>query len=95
MRIATLSAAAALVASAGACTTDNYGYAPYYGPSHGYVYPQDGTRPYYAPPSRAIDIDIMSNEHRVRRLLEPRPSVNSHLQLLSRRGEPSDVGGRG
>ena len=52
MRIATLSAAAALAVLAGACTTDNYGYAPYYGPSQGYGYPQGyhASRPYYAPP---------------------------------------------
>ena len=53
MRIAMLIAAAALAALAGACTTDNYGYAPYYGPSQGYAYPQGyhATRPYYAPPA--------------------------------------------
>jgi len=50
MRIALLTAAAALVTVGGGCT-DNYGYGPYYGPSQGYVYPQGyyATRPYYAP----------------------------------------------
>jgi hypothetical protein len=52
MRIATLSGVAALAALAGACTTDSYGHAPYYGPSQGYAYPPGyrATGPYNAPP---------------------------------------------
>jgi len=52
MRIALLVAAAALASLAGGCTTDEYGYGPYYGPSQGYAYPQGyyAARPYYAPP---------------------------------------------
>ena len=33
---------------AGACTTGNHGYGPYYGSSQGYAYPPSGG--YYAPP---------------------------------------------
>ena len=33
---------------AGACTTGNQGYGPYYGPSQGYAYPP--SHGYYAPP---------------------------------------------
>jgi len=47
MRIAMLSAAAAVATLTGACTTDNYGHAPYYGPSQGYAYPPG----YYNAPS--------------------------------------------
>ena len=58
MRIGVRGAAAALAVTlavlAGGCTTDNYGYAPYYGPAQGYAYPQGhpATGPYYAPPPR-------------------------------------------
>ena len=51
MRIAVLSATAALAALTGACTTDNYGQAPYYGPSQGYAYSRGyAPGPYNAPP---------------------------------------------
>jgi hypothetical protein len=53
MKIATLSFAAALALLAGGCTTENYGHAPYYGPSQGYAYPSGyayyPSRSYYAP----------------------------------------------
>lgn len=54
MQRITLIVAVALAALAGACTTDQYGYQPYYGPSQGYAYPSDygyyGRRPYYRQP---------------------------------------------
>jgi hypothetical protein len=52
MKITMTCLAATLAAVAGACTTENHGYSPYYGPSQGYAYPQGyyATRPYYAPP---------------------------------------------
>jgi hypothetical protein len=52
MKITMMCLAATLAAVAGACTIENHGYSPYYGPSQGYAYPQgyQATRPYYAPP---------------------------------------------
>lgn len=47
MKFTSLILAAGLAVLAGACTTDGYGYGPYYGPSQGYAYPGRG---YYAPP---------------------------------------------
>jgi len=40
--------AVGLAILAGACTTGNQGYGPYYGPSQGYAYPPGPE--YYAPP---------------------------------------------
>ena len=40
MKITMMCFAATLAAVAGACTTENHGYSPYYGPSQGYAYPQ-------------------------------------------------------
>lgn len=51
MKIKLLCLAATVAAVAGACTTENQGYAPYYGPSQGYAYPQGYyATPYHAPP---------------------------------------------
>lgn len=52
MKIAMTGCALAIAALAGACTTENHGYGPYYGPSQGYAYPQGyhASRPFYAPP---------------------------------------------
>ena len=48
MKLISLTLATGLAVLAGACTTDRYGYGPYYGPSQGYAYPSG--RGYYAPP---------------------------------------------
>jgi hypothetical protein len=52
MKITMMCLFATLAAVAGACTTGNHGYSPYYGPSQGYAYPQGyhATRPHYARP---------------------------------------------
>ena len=48
MKITGSSLAVGLAVLAGACTTGNQGYGPYYGPSQGYAYPPGAG--YYAPP---------------------------------------------
>ena len=48
MKFTNLSLAVCFAVLAGACTTGNQGYGPYYGPSQGYAYPPGPT--YYAPP---------------------------------------------
>jgi hypothetical protein len=48
MKFTTLGLVVCLATLAGACTTDNSDYGPYYGPSQGYAYPSG--RGYYAPP---------------------------------------------
>jgi hypothetical protein len=48
MKFTSSTLAVGLAVLAGACTTGNQGYGPYYGPSQGYAYPPGPA--YYAPP---------------------------------------------
>jgi len=48
MKFSSLSLAVGSAVLAGACTTGDPGYGPYYGPSQGYAYPPGPA--YYAPP---------------------------------------------
>jgi hypothetical protein len=48
MKLTSSALTAGLAILAGACTTGNQGYGPYYGPSQGYAYPPGPA--YYAPP---------------------------------------------
>ena len=48
MKFTSSALAVGLAILAGACTTGNQGYGPYYGPSQGYAYPPGAE--YYSPP---------------------------------------------